>query len=170
MASVSPFFDEREVRRLIGNITDAYRLKVWAAGLANEGMARAVLARSQQLVPVRTGQLMGSARVDTIVEGLPGRTNPVGRERRTGRFAAGEYGARVTYGNLTNVRYAMFVHERNLNYRHGQWKYLETAMREIGPRYVRGIAEAMRREPRAGKGRVRWGTRNVPMQWLSGRF
>lgn len=72
---------------------------LWAAGLN-------IKAEAQRLCPVDTGNLKGSA-YTTAFDTLLGPSVEIG-------FTA---------------EYAVDVHEHNRNYRNGEWKFLETAMK-----------------------------------------
>jgi len=90
------------------------------------GMREAALVvrkRSQELTPVKTGNLKGSAGTQVY-------DTPKGP------------GAVIYY----TAAYAPYVHEINRNYRVGQWKFLETALKQK----AREILEIIRKRARPG--------------------
>lgn len=95
------------------------------AGLQEAALV--VRRRSMQLTPVDTGNLRGSAYTRTY-------TNPL-------------WGPGVEIGYTAG--YAVYVHEINKNYTVGQWKFLETALKEKR----REILEIIRKRARVGLGR-----------------
>jgi hypothetical protein len=82
-----------------------------------------VQRRSMELTPVDTGNLKGSA-YSILVP----------------RLLAGGPGAEIGY----TASYAPFVHEIDRNYKVGQWKFLETALKEKR----KEVLEAIRRRAR----------------------
>ena len=76
-------------------------------GLAEAAMI--VQGRSMELTPHDTGHLEGSAYVNPVKE------LPQGPTVEIGYWAA----------------YALYVHETDRNYKRGQWKFLETALKEM---------------------------------------
>ena len=93
------------------------------------GMRHAALVvrkRSQELTPVKTSNLKGSAGTEVYdtAKGL---------------------GAVIYY----TAYYAVYVHEIDKNYRVGQWKFLETALKEKS----REIVSIIRRYAKIGKRR-----------------
>jgi len=93
------------------------------------GLREAVLVvrkRSQELTPVATGHLRASAY--TEVYNTPG-----------------GYGAEIGY----MANYAPYVHEINKNYTIGQWKFLETALKEKNREILEIISKRAR--PRIGR-------------------
>ena len=71
-----------------------------------------MLISKSEFVPIETGALMGSGRVEK--EGLPG----------------GKFQVLMKYGGPPD--YAVAVHEVDKNYRNGrQWKYLETPAKQF---------------------------------------
>ena len=82
--------------------------------------AQDVLAESQRRVPVDTGNLKGSARVDPATER--------------------EMVATVSYGG-TAAAYALPVHELHKS----RSKYLEAPARELAPKFLNGITVEVRK-------------------------
>ena len=130
------------VRRAVGRMELLAGRRVEAAGAFNMTAARTIAGRSQQLVPIDTGALMGSMRVEKVEYD---KSVDRQRSRRTGRFRAGPPGARVRYGS-PKVHYAVYVHERlDVHHKRGQAKYLEQAVKENQAKVAPGMARAMRR-------------------------
>lgn len=93
------------------------------------GMREAALVvrkRSQELTPVDTGHLKASAYTESF-------DSPKGPGAEIGYMAA----------------YAVFVHEIDKNYTVGQWKFLETALKEK----AKEILEIIRKRARPGMGK-----------------
>jgi hypothetical protein len=111
---------DRYVTRITKGSREAMR---WAA--------ETILEQTMPLVPLDTGALRESGRVETSSgEGLT--------RHRIG--AAVKFG-----GGPGRVRYAVFVHETNKNYRIGQWKYLQEGVNRARPIITRGVAERLKR-------------------------
>lgn len=94
------------------------------AGL--RGAVLVVRKRSQELTPVATGHLRASTYTETY-------------------NTSEGYGAEIGY----MAGYAPYVHEINKNYTIGQWKFLETALKEKS----REILEIIKKRARPRMGR-----------------
>lgn len=92
----------RNLNKEIKKIEGRTKAGLWEAALA-------VRYRAQELTPVETGHLKG------FVSTPP----PIDTPRGPSTYIA------------FHAEYAVYVHEINANYTVGQWKFLETALREL---------------------------------------
>jgi hypothetical protein len=104
------------LNRQVSNIKKRSAAGMWEAALI-------IQRRSMELTPVDTGNLKGSAYSILIPQ-----------------LFSGGPGAEIGY----TASYAPFVHEIDKNYKVGQWKFLETAMKEKR----RQVLEAIRKRAR----------------------
>lgn len=102
----------RNLNREVRGIQNRGKAGLWMAALM-------IRRRAQQLTPVKTGNLRASAYTHAY-------NTPKGP------------GAEIGY----TANYAVFVHEIDKDYRVGQWKFLETALKEK----ARDALEMIRRE------------------------
>jgi hypothetical protein len=99
----------RNLNKEIKNIEGRTKAGLWQAALL-------VRHQSQELTPVDTGNLKGSAFTDSY-------DTPKGP------------GAVIGY----TATYAVYVHEIDNNYRVGQWKFLEMALRMLKKKILHTI-------------------------------
>lgn len=113
-------FDMTEFRQRL-QVLEAHVAGASRMGLIDAG--EQVLGDAQQLAPVNTGALVGSATLDD----------------------SKAEGGEVTIG--FNVNYAAAVHEReDVHHAQGQSKYLETAVRTGLPRVNQALGQRIARE------------------------
>ena len=122
--SVSFSWDKGSVNRVVGNINQAAVGANKACGRAIYAEAEHVLERTIPRVPVATGRLRDSGKVD----------GP--------RMRAGDVEATVIFGNETDVDYAIFVHEdlRAVHPR-GEAKFLERTLNEAKATYSQRVGQ-----------------------------
>lgn len=112
-----------DISRLLRGAGQAKARAIAAARRALDVFGEMVVGNAQQLTPVDTGALQAS-----------GTTLP-----------AEEKGQKLTKVVGFNTNYAAAVHERlELYHEHGQAKFLETAVRELRPRFQPFIAAKVR--------------------------
>ena len=92
----------KNLNKEIGKIKGRTKAGIWEAALA-------VRYRAQELTPVETGHLKG------FVSTPP----PIDSPRGPGTYIA------------FHAEYAVYVHEIQARHKAGQWKFLETALREL---------------------------------------